>query len=97
MANTNSTTITKFADNTVRVVLITDNHKGGVKNLENWCQKNNLILKKLVKGLGRKQEEIYQNTTIVITITKTLEERVDGPASHLPMATNTDMDKIDYF
>ncbi|KAK3505997.1 hypothetical protein QTP70_003344, partial [Hemibagrus guttatus] len=48
MATTNSTTIIKFADDTVVVRLISDNNETAyleeIRNLENWCQRNNLLL-----------------------------------------------------
>ncbi|KAK3517566.1 hypothetical protein QTP70_012550 [Hemibagrus guttatus] len=51
VATTKSTTIIKFADDTVVVRLISDNNETayleGIRNLENWCQRNNLLLNDL--------------------------------------------------
>ncbi|KAK3520362.1 hypothetical protein QTP70_023831, partial [Hemibagrus guttatus] len=48
VATTNSTTIIRFADDTVVVGLISDNNEMAylekITNLENWCQRNNLLL-----------------------------------------------------
>ncbi|KAK3567739.1 hypothetical protein QTP86_024061 [Hemibagrus guttatus] len=48
VATTNSTKIIKFADDTVVVRLISDNNEMAyleeIRNLENWCQRNNLLL-----------------------------------------------------
>ncbi|KAK3562767.1 hypothetical protein QTP86_007090 [Hemibagrus guttatus] len=48
VATNNSTTVIKFADDTAVVGLISDNNEMAyleeVRNLENWCQRNNLLL-----------------------------------------------------
>ncbi|KAK3568194.1 hypothetical protein QTP86_000232 [Hemibagrus guttatus] len=48
VASTNSTTVIKFANDTVVVRLISDNNETAyleeIRNLENWCQRNNLLL-----------------------------------------------------
>ena len=48
VATFNSTTIIKFADDTVVVGLISNNDETAylqeTKNLERWCQENNLLL-----------------------------------------------------
>ncbi|KAK3569826.1 hypothetical protein QTP86_005843 [Hemibagrus guttatus] len=48
VATTNSTTVIKFADGTVVVGLNSDNNEMAylevIRNLENWCQRNNLLL-----------------------------------------------------
>ncbi|KAK3566444.1 hypothetical protein QTP86_033288 [Hemibagrus guttatus] len=73
VATTNSTTITKFADDTVVVGLISDNNETAyleeVRNLENWCKKNNLLLnisktKELIVDFSTKQERNYQTPVI---------------------------------
>ncbi|KAK3523821.1 hypothetical protein QTP70_010433 [Hemibagrus guttatus] len=64
VATTNSTTI-KFANDTVEVGLISDNNETAyleeIRNLENWCQRNNLLLnvsktKELIVEFSMKQE-----------------------------------------
>ncbi|KAK3547190.1 hypothetical protein QTP86_017556, partial [Hemibagrus guttatus] len=73
MATTNSTTIIKFADDTVVVGLISDNNEMAyleeIRNLENWCQRNNLLLnvsktKELIVDFSTKQERNYQTPVI---------------------------------
>lgn len=48
VATTSSTTIIMFADDTIVVGLISDNNETAylkeVRNLETWCQRNNLLL-----------------------------------------------------
>ncbi|KAK3559288.1 hypothetical protein QTP86_010738 [Hemibagrus guttatus] len=71
MATTNSTPI-KFADDTVVVVLISDNNETSyleeIRNLENWCQRNNLLnvskTKQLIVDFSTKQERNYQTPVI---------------------------------
>ncbi|XP_053356956.1 extracellular calcium-sensing receptor-like [Clarias gariepinus] len=64
VATTNSTTIIKFANNTVVVGLVTDNSEMAylkkIGNLENWCQKKNIFLvikktKKIIVDFSIKQ------------------------------------------
>ncbi|KAK3514614.1 hypothetical protein QTP70_021524 [Hemibagrus guttatus] len=71
MATTNSTVI-KFADDTVVVGLISDNNETAyleeIRNLENWCPRNNLLLnvsktKELIVDFSTKQERNYQITS----------------------------------
>ncbi|KAK3521431.1 hypothetical protein QTP70_004457 [Hemibagrus guttatus] len=72
VATTNSTTIIKFADDTVVVGLISDNETAyleEIRNLENWCQRNNLLLnisktKELIVDFSTKQERNYQTPLI---------------------------------
>ncbi|KAK3518521.1 hypothetical protein QTP70_001509 [Hemibagrus guttatus] len=73
VATTNSTTIIKFADNIVVVGLISDNNETAyleeIRNLENWCQRNNLLLnvrktKELIVDFSTKQERNYQTPVI---------------------------------
>ncbi|KAK3538358.1 hypothetical protein QTP86_000551 [Hemibagrus guttatus] len=73
VATTNSTTIIKFADDTVVVELISDNNEMAyleeIRNLENWCQRNNLLLnisktKELIVDFCTKQERNYQTPMI---------------------------------
>ncbi|KAK3507018.1 hypothetical protein QTP70_000560 [Hemibagrus guttatus] len=82
VATTNSTTI-KFADNTVVVRLISDNNETAyleeIRNLENWCQSNNLLLnvsktKERIVDFSTKQERNYQTPVI----NKSPVERVDS-------------------
>ncbi|KAI5085914.1 hypothetical protein C0J45_23088, partial [Silurus meridionalis] len=82
VATSNSTTIIKFADNTVVVGLISNNDETAylqeVKNLERWCQENNLLLnvsktKGLIVDFSTKQEQSYQP----LNINGTPVERVD--------------------
>ncbi|KAI5628338.1 gastrula zinc finger protein XlCGF28.1-like [Silurus asotus] len=72
VATSNSTTIIKFADDTVVVGLISNNDETAylqeVKNLERWCQENNLLLnvsktKELIVD-STKQEQSYQPLNI---------------------------------
>ncbi|WP_368732376.1 reverse transcriptase domain-containing protein, partial [Chitinophaga agrisoli] len=48
LANSNTTTIIKFADDTVVMGLISNNNEMDylreIKNLETWCQENHLLL-----------------------------------------------------
>ncbi len=48
VATSDSTTIIKFADDTVVVSLISDNDERAylqeIKRLDNWCQENNVLL-----------------------------------------------------
>ncbi|KAI5085675.1 gastrula zinc finger protein XlCGF28.1-like, partial [Silurus meridionalis] len=83
VATSNSTTIIKFADDTVVVGLINNNDEPAylqeVKNLERWCQENNLLLnvsktKELIVDLSTKRERSYQP----INISGTPVERVDS-------------------
>ncbi|KAK3521253.1 hypothetical protein QTP70_001550 [Hemibagrus guttatus] len=72
-ATTNSTTVIKFADDTVVVGLISDNNEAAylkeIRILENWCQRNNLLLninktKELIVDFSTKQERNYQTPVI---------------------------------
>ncbi|KAI5630012.1 gastrula zinc finger protein XlCGF28.1-like [Silurus asotus] len=83
VATSNSTTIIKFADDTVVVGLISNNDETAylqeVKNLKRWCQKNNLLLnisktKELIVDFSTKQERSYQR----LNICGTSVERVDS-------------------
>uniref|UniRef100_A0A6I8QMV9 Reverse transcriptase domain-containing protein n=1 Tax=Xenopus tropicalis TaxID=8364 RepID=A0A6I8QMV9_XENTR len=83
VATTNSTSITKFADDTVVVGLISDNDETAyleeVGNLVNWCQRNNLLLnvsktKELIVDFSTKQVRNYQTPII----NKSPVERVDS-------------------
>ncbi|KAI5607797.1 gastrula zinc finger protein XlCGF28.1-like [Silurus asotus] len=83
VATSNSTTIIKFADDTVVVGLISNNDETAylqeVKNLERWCQENNLLLnvsktKELIVDFSTKQERSYQPLNIYGTPV----ERVDS-------------------
>ncbi|KAI5100188.1 gastrula zinc finger protein XlCGF28.1-like [Silurus meridionalis] len=67
VATSNSTTI-KFADDTVVVGLIGNNDEAAylleIKNLERWCQENNLLLnvskiKELIVDFSTKQDRSY--------------------------------------
>ncbi|KAK3556453.1 hypothetical protein QTP70_008263 [Hemibagrus guttatus] len=73
VATTNSSTVIKFADNTVVVRLISDNNETAymeeIRNLKNWCQRNNLLLnvsktKELIVDFSTKQERNYQTAVI---------------------------------
>ncbi|KAK3556092.1 hypothetical protein QTP70_005252 [Hemibagrus guttatus] len=73
VASTNCTTIIKFADDTVVVGLISDNNETAyleeISNLENWCQRNNLLLnisktKELIVDFSTKQQRNYQTPVI---------------------------------
>ncbi|KAI2646120.1 hypothetical protein H4Q32_023831 [Labeo rohita] len=73
VATTNSTTIVKFADDTIVVGLISNNDETAymeeIRNLESWCQKNNLLLnvskaKELIVDFSTKQERNYQTPVI---------------------------------
>uniref|UniRef100_A0A3P9IJZ8 Reverse transcriptase domain-containing protein n=1 Tax=Oryzias latipes TaxID=8090 RepID=A0A3P9IJZ8_ORYLA len=73
VASTNSTTIIKFADDTVVVGLITDNDETAylkeIGHLENWCERNNLLLnvsktKELIVDFATKQKRNYQTPVI---------------------------------
>ncbi|KAK3543145.1 hypothetical protein QTP70_011947 [Hemibagrus guttatus] len=73
VATNNSTTIIKFADDTVVIRLISDNNETAyleeIRNLENWCQRNNLLLnvsktKELIVDFSTKQERNYQTPVI---------------------------------
>ncbi|KAF7696798.1 hypothetical protein HF521_005216, partial [Silurus meridionalis] len=83
VATSTSTTIIKFADDTVVVGLISNNDETAylqeVKNLERWCQENNLLLnvsktKELIVYFSTKQERLYQP----LNISRTPVERVDS-------------------
>ncbi|KAK3575632.1 hypothetical protein QTP86_031588, partial [Hemibagrus guttatus] len=83
VATTNCTTVIKFADDTVVVGLISDNNETAyleeIRNLENWCQRNNLLLnvsktKELIVDFSTKQERNYQTPMIK----KSPVERVDS-------------------
>ncbi|KAK1797989.1 hypothetical protein P4O66_000750 [Electrophorus voltai] len=72
-ATSSSTIIVKFADDTVVVGLISDNDERAyleeIKQLENWCQENNLLLnvsktKELIVDCSKKQERHYQPVRI---------------------------------
>ncbi|KAK1783932.1 hypothetical protein P4O66_023099, partial [Electrophorus voltai] len=72
-ANSNSTIIVKFDDDTVVMGLISDNderaYQEKIKHLENWCQENNLLLnvsktKELIVDCSKKQERHYQPVRI---------------------------------
>ncbi|KAK1802877.1 hypothetical protein P4O66_021404 [Electrophorus voltai] len=82
-ATSSSTIIVKFADDTVVMGLILDNDERAyleeIKHLENWCQKNNLLLnvsktKELIVDCSKKQERHYQP----VRISGTTGERVDS-------------------
>ncbi|KAK3514234.1 hypothetical protein QTP70_010408 [Hemibagrus guttatus] len=82
VATSNSTTIIKFADNTVVVGLISANNETvyleEIRNLENWWR-NNLLLnisktKELIVNFRMKQERNYQTPVI----NESPVERVDG-------------------
>ncbi|KAK3566006.1 hypothetical protein QTP86_024195 [Hemibagrus guttatus] len=69
VATTNSTTTIKFAEYTAVVRLISANNEMAyleeIRNLENWCQRNNLFLnvsktKELIVDFSMKQERNYQ-------------------------------------
>ncbi|KAK3529834.1 hypothetical protein QTP86_007200 [Hemibagrus guttatus] len=73
VATTKSTTVIKFADDTVVVGLICDNNETAyleeIRNLENWCHRNNLLLnisktKELIVDFSTKQERNYQTPVI---------------------------------
>ncbi|KAK3538045.1 hypothetical protein QTP70_027399, partial [Hemibagrus guttatus] len=73
VATTNSTTVIKFANDMVLVGLISDNNETAyleeIRNLENWCQRNNLLLnvsktKELIVDFSTKQERNYQTSVI---------------------------------
>lgn len=73
VATSDSTTIIKFADDTVVVGLISDNDERAylqeIKRLENWCQENNLLLnvsktKELIVYFSTKQVRSYQPMVI---------------------------------
>ncbi|KAK3541037.1 hypothetical protein QTP86_012356 [Hemibagrus guttatus] len=75
--------IIKFADDTVLVGLISDNNETAyleeIRNLENWCQRNNLLLnvsktKELIVDFSTKQKRIYQTPLI----NENTVERVDS-------------------
>ncbi|KAF7691164.1 hypothetical protein HF521_011461 [Silurus meridionalis] len=83
VATFNSNTIIKFADDTVLVGLISNNDETAylqkIKNLERWCQENNLLLnvsktKELIVDFSTKQEQSYQP----LNINGTPVERVDS-------------------
>ncbi|KAF7708963.1 hypothetical protein HF521_018020, partial [Silurus meridionalis] len=83
VATSNSTNIIKFADDTVVVGLINNNDETAylqeVKNLERWCQENNLLLnisktKELIVDFSTKREQSYQP----INISGTPMKRVDS-------------------
>ncbi|KAI5619000.1 gastrula zinc finger protein XlCGF28.1-like [Silurus asotus] len=83
VATSNSTTIIKFADDTVVMGLISNNNETAylqeVKNLERWCQENNLLLnfsktKELIMDFSTKQKRSYQP----LNISGTPVERVDS-------------------
>ncbi|KAK3567138.1 hypothetical protein QTP86_010429 [Hemibagrus guttatus] len=72
-ATTNSKTVIKFADDTVVVGLISDNNEMAyleeIRNLENWSQRNNLLLnvsktKELIVDFSTKQEKNYLTPVI---------------------------------
>ncbi|KAI5093528.1 hypothetical protein C0J45_16666 [Silurus meridionalis] len=69
VATSNSTTIIKFADNTVVVGLISNNDETvylqEVKNLERWCQGNNLLL-----NISKNKELIVHEAGAVIPTAK---------------------------
>ncbi|KAI5626366.1 gastrula zinc finger protein XlCGF28.1-like [Silurus asotus] len=78
----NSTAIIKFAEDTFVVNLISNNDETaylqGIKNLERWCQENNLLLnisktKELIVDFSTEQERSYQP----LNINGTPVERVD--------------------
>ncbi|KAK1801573.1 hypothetical protein P4O66_004537 [Electrophorus voltai] len=83
VAISSSTTIVKFADDTVIMGLILYNDKRAylveIKHLENWCQENNLLLyvsktKEPIVDCSKKQERHYQP----IKLNGTTVERVDS-------------------
>ncbi|KAK1791059.1 hypothetical protein P4O66_002032 [Electrophorus voltai] len=79
VATSSSTTMVKFADDTVVMGLILANNLEEIKHLENWCQENNLLLnvsktKKLIVDCSKKQERHYQP----VMINGTTVERVDS-------------------
>ncbi|KAK1792437.1 hypothetical protein P4O66_012386 [Electrophorus voltai] len=68
VATSSSTTIVKFADDTVIMGLISDNNERAyleeIKHLENWCQENDLLLnvsktKEMIVDCSKKQERHY--------------------------------------
>ncbi|KAK1803894.1 hypothetical protein P4O66_003838 [Electrophorus voltai] len=82
-ATSSSTIIVKFADDTVVMGLISDNDERAyleeIKQLENWCQGNNLLLnvsktKELIVDCSKKQERHYEP----VRINGTTVERVDS-------------------
>ncbi|KAK3552710.1 hypothetical protein QTP86_021128, partial [Hemibagrus guttatus] len=82
VATINSITIIKFADDTFVVGLISDNNEVAyleeIRNLENWCQRNNLLLnvrktKELIVDFSTRQERNYRTSVI----NKSPVERVD--------------------
>ncbi|KAK1797761.1 hypothetical protein P4O66_008113 [Electrophorus voltai] len=82
-ATSSSTIIVKFADDTIIMGLISDNDERAyleeIKHLENWCQKNNLLLnvrktEELIVDCTKKQERHYQS----VRINGTMVERVDS-------------------
>ncbi|XP_065328088.1 NACHT, LRR and PYD domains-containing protein 12-like [Pelmatolapia mariae] len=84
VATSDTTSIVKFADNTVVVGLISDNIEKAyleeIRNLENWCQENNLLLnirktKELIVDFTTKQARNYKP---LIIISGTSVERVDS-------------------
>ncbi|WP_213087187.1 hypothetical protein, partial [Chitinophaga agrisoli] len=65
LANSNTTTIIKFADDTVVMGLISNNNEMDylreIKNLETWCQENHLLLnvsktKEMIVDFSTKRE-----------------------------------------
>ncbi|KAK1803045.1 hypothetical protein P4O66_021570, partial [Electrophorus voltai] len=81
VATSSSTIIVKFTDDTFVMGLILDNDERAyleeIKQLENWCQGNNLLLtdvKELIVDCCKKQQRHYQP----VTISGTTVERVDS-------------------
>ncbi|KAK1788619.1 hypothetical protein P4O66_002691 [Electrophorus voltai] len=83
VATSSSTTIVKFADNTVVMGLILDNDERAyleeIKHLGNWCQENILLLnvsktKKLIVYCSKKQEWHYQPVRIKRTTVERLRD-----------------------
>ncbi|KAK3572729.1 hypothetical protein QTP86_006989 [Hemibagrus guttatus] len=73
VATSSSTNIIKFADDTAVLGLISNNNEMAylkeIKNLETWCQENNLLLnvsktKQLIEDFSTKQERNYQSLII---------------------------------
>ncbi|KAI5103635.1 up-regulator of cell proliferation isoform X2 [Silurus meridionalis] len=79
VATSNSTTIIKFADDTVVVGRISNNDETAylqeVKNLERWCQVNNLLLnvsktKELIVDFSTKQERVSESSSLLHSVSE---------------------------
>ncbi|KAK1795825.1 hypothetical protein P4O66_009847, partial [Electrophorus voltai] len=68
MATSSSTTIVKFADDTVIMGLILDNDERAyleeIKHLKNWCQENVSKTMELIVDSSKTQEQHYQPVRI---------------------------------